>query len=105
MQPSGSTPHDSILGVQVSAIDLAQTLTILCDWIESRSRQYVVVCPVYNVMMAQQDAQYRTVMDEAGLITPDGMPLVWLCRLMGHRSVGRVYGPDLLLAMSKIGVE
>jgi N-acetylglucosaminyldiphosphoundecaprenol N-acetyl-beta-D-mannosaminyltransferase len=33
------------------------------------------------------------------LVTPDGMPLVWLSRLMGFRDVERVYGPDLMLAV------
>ena len=26
----------------------------------------------------------------------DGMPLVWLGRLLGFKSIGRVYGPDLM---------
>jgi N-acetylglucosaminyldiphosphoundecaprenol N-acetyl-beta-D-mannosaminyltransferase len=33
------------------------------------------------------------------MVTPDGMPLVWLNHLHGRRWVERVYGPDLLLAM------
>jgi N-acetylglucosaminyldiphosphoundecaprenol N-acetyl-beta-D-mannosaminyltransferase len=31
--------------------------------------------------------------------TPDGMAVVWLLKLLGHKEVGRVYGPDLLLAL------
>ena len=34
----------------------------------------------------------------AGLVTPDGMPLVFLARWMGHPNTRRVYGPDLMLA-------
>jgi N-acetylglucosaminyldiphosphoundecaprenol N-acetyl-beta-D-mannosaminyltransferase len=32
------------------------------------------------------------------MTTPDGMPIVWLLRWLGHRSVARVYGPDLMRA-------
>jgi N-acetylglucosaminyldiphosphoundecaprenol N-acetyl-beta-D-mannosaminyltransferase len=32
------------------------------------------------------------------MVTPDGMPIVWLCRLAGRPHVARVYGPDLLVA-------
>ena len=31
------------------------------------------------------------------LVTPDGMPMVWMGRLQGQRSIRRVYGPDLML--------
>jgi N-acetylglucosaminyldiphosphoundecaprenol N-acetyl-beta-D-mannosaminyltransferase len=33
------------------------------------------------------------------------MPLVWLCRLAGQRHVERVYGPDLLLALCRHGLD
>jgi len=32
------------------------------------------------------------------MVTPDGLPLVWLSRLNGQTHVERLYGPDLLLA-------
>jgi N-acetylglucosaminyldiphosphoundecaprenol N-acetyl-beta-D-mannosaminyltransferase len=31
------------------------------------------------------------------MITPDGMPLVWMLRLKGHKRQPRVYGPTLML--------
>jgi N-acetylglucosaminyldiphosphoundecaprenol N-acetyl-beta-D-mannosaminyltransferase len=34
-------------------------------------------------------------MNEADLVTPDGMPLVWGLMLLGRRDATRVYGPDL----------
>ena len=33
------------------------------------------------------------------MVTPDGMPLVWLSNLKGYPHVERVYGPDLMLAV------
>jgi N-acetylglucosaminyldiphosphoundecaprenol N-acetyl-beta-D-mannosaminyltransferase len=48
-------------------------------------------------MESQRDGELRRIHNEAGLVTPDGMPLVWISRLKGHAQVGRVYGPDLML--------
>ena len=45
------------------------------------------------------DETLRRIHNRAGLVTPDGMPLVWLSRLNGFRHVDRVYGPDLMLAL------
>jgi UDP-N-acetyl-D-mannosaminuronic acid transferase (WecB/TagA/CpsF family) len=47
-------------------------------------------------MESQRDAELRQIHNAAGLVTPDGMPLVWLRRLMGFGHVERVYGPDLM---------
>ena len=37
----------------------------------------------------------RAVLD-ATLVVPDGQPLVWALRALGHRTATRVYGPDLM---------
>src|SRR5262245_2276910 len=39
------------------------------------------------------------------MVTPDGMPLVWFCRLHGKKHVKRVYGPDLMRLMTAISAE
>ena len=49
-------------------------------------------------MESQRDDELRRIHETAGLVTPDGMPLVWIAHLLGHSHVERVYGPDLLLA-------
>jgi N-acetylglucosaminyldiphosphoundecaprenol N-acetyl-beta-D-mannosaminyltransferase len=36
------------------------------------------------------------ILNGAWLNTPDGMPMVWVGRLRGFRSMSRVYGPDLM---------
>jgi N-acetylglucosaminyldiphosphoundecaprenol N-acetyl-beta-D-mannosaminyltransferase len=39
---------------------------------------------VHGVMESQRDKQLRQIHNDAGLVTPDGMPLVWLSHLHGH---------------------
>src|SRR5262249_52852587 len=41
----------------------------------------------------------RRAINGAGMVTPDGMPLVWLLRRAGFKQCTRVYGPDLMLAV------
>jgi N-acetylglucosaminyldiphosphoundecaprenol N-acetyl-beta-D-mannosaminyltransferase len=59
----------------------------------------VCVTGVHGVMECQSDPDLRQIHNAAGMVTPDGMPLVWLSKLMGQRHVERVYGPDLMLAV------
>lgn len=88
----------NVLGVGISPINLAMALDHLDSWIKHSDRRYVCVCTVHTVMQCRRSERLREVVNRAGLVTPDGMPLVWLTRWAGHRSVSRVYGPDLMLA-------
>jgi N-acetylglucosaminyldiphosphoundecaprenol N-acetyl-beta-D-mannosaminyltransferase len=56
-------------------------------------------------MESQRDENLRRVLNSAGLVTPDGMPLVWLSRLHKFKHVERVYGPDLMLALCERSVS
>lgn len=92
-------PRVNILGVGISAINLQQAVQSVEGWIAARDAQYVNVCTVHTIMECQRDARLRRAVNASGLSTPDGMPLVWLGLLQGHRHVSRVYGPDLMLAL------
>jgi N-acetylglucosaminyldiphosphoundecaprenol N-acetyl-beta-D-mannosaminyltransferase len=56
-------------------------------------------------MECQQSATLRQVVNQAGLATPDGMPLVWLSQKQSGLPVSRVYGPDLMLDLCALSVE
>src|SRR5207237_9049160 len=77
---------------------MGMALDRLHQWITAREHQYVSVCTVHTVMECRRNAELRRIVNSAGMTTPDGMPLVWLSRLAGHREVARGYGPDLMLA-------
>ena len=93
------TERVNILGVGVSAINMEQALATIDGWVTSRAREYVCVCPVHSIMECRRSEEVRRTFNRAGMVTPDGMPLVWVARAMGHHDVGRVYGPDLMLAV------
>jgi N-acetylglucosaminyldiphosphoundecaprenol N-acetyl-beta-D-mannosaminyltransferase len=55
-------------------------------------------CTAHSVVEARDDARLAEVLNDAALVCPDGMPLVWVGRRYG-RVVERVCGPDLMLAL------
>jgi N-acetylglucosaminyldiphosphoundecaprenol N-acetyl-beta-D-mannosaminyltransferase len=99
-QDSATVIHRAnILGVGVSAINMEMALTTIDAWIRQRTAHYVCITGVHGIMESQHDAELQRIHNAAGLVTPDGMPLVWVSHLMGFGAVTRVYGPDLMLAM------
>jgi len=89
----------NICGVSVSAINLDMACEILDGWINERKKSYVCIAPVSTIVDSQSEAEYRKIINEADMITPDGMPLVWIGKLRGNKDIGRTYGPDLMLAL------
>jgi N-acetylglucosaminyldiphosphoundecaprenol N-acetyl-beta-D-mannosaminyltransferase len=83
---------------------MVDALEAIGGWIASGDRTFVCITGVHGVMESQRDDDLRQIHNSAGMVTPDGMPLVWLSRLNGHRHVERVYGPDLMLACCKHSV-
>lgn len=87
-----------VLGVGVSAVNMDLSLQFIDSLVASREPNYICITGVHGIIECQNDDALRKIHNQAGLVTPDGMPLVFWARLMGNRVVSRVYGPDLLLA-------
>jgi N-acetylglucosaminyldiphosphoundecaprenol N-acetyl-beta-D-mannosaminyltransferase len=92
-----------VLGVRIHALDSPGLLGEVERWIGSRARRYVCFTTVHGVMATLTDAHLQRVFNE-GFAVPDGMPLVWLGQLRGHRT-RRVYGPDIMLALCARAAE
>jgi N-acetylglucosaminyldiphosphoundecaprenol N-acetyl-beta-D-mannosaminyltransferase len=86
----------NILGIQVSATNLNESVKQINTWIANRTRTYVCVTGIHGIMESKRNHELRAIHNRADLVTPDGMPLVYLSRLAGFGESGRVYGPDLM---------
>lgn len=89
----------NVLGVGISVLNLRTALDAITETVRARRKGYICVTGVHGVMEAQTDEGFRRILNEALLCTPDGMPMVWVGRVRGHREMSRVYGPDLMLAV------
>ena len=94
-----------LLGVPVSALDLRQAAARV-RYLAEQTRQvgkaaYVCVRDVHGIMACRQDRDLHRIHEEAALVTPDGMPVVWWGRYRGHGATGRVYGPDLMTELCR----
>lgn len=97
--PAPSPERFNILGVLVSALTLDRAVAVIKEAVRDRRRGYICVTGVHGVSESQDDPALKEVHNRAFLVTPDGMPLVWLGRRLATEPVDRVYGPDLLLTV------
>jgi N-acetylglucosaminyldiphosphoundecaprenol N-acetyl-beta-D-mannosaminyltransferase len=85
-----------VLGIPLAVADYEHVLDWMDATIAAGARAYVTAAAVNLVMSAQEDPAARAALLGATLAVPDGQPLVWALRALGHSSATRVYGPDLM---------
>ncbi len=88
-------PTADVLGIPIVLSDYEGVMDWMDAMIRARRPACVTAAAVHLIMVAHEDAQTR----EAVLRTttvPDGQPLVWALRALGHRHASRIYGPDLM---------
>lgn len=87
-----------ILGSRVDATSYEDACDRIQTWAERGTSCYIVAANVHVIMTAYWQPQFRAIVNQAALVTPDGMPLVLGLRWLGIPGQTRVYGPDLALA-------
>jgi N-acetylglucosaminyldiphosphoundecaprenol N-acetyl-beta-D-mannosaminyltransferase len=97
-RPASIEPPSTVdvVGVPLALIDYQQTLAWMEARVAQRQRGYVCVCNVHTVMSSGEDTALRAALDSSSLNVPDGQPLVWAIKALGHPLRTRVYGPELM---------
>ena len=93
VQPNGE--RADILGVCVSAINMEDAVALIEHRIATRTPTFVCITSVHGIIESLGHPRLRKIHNDAGLVTPDGMPQVWMSRWLGFDRTRRVYGPDL----------
>lgn len=95
-------PRTEILGLGVSAITFADAIAAIDAFVRSGRPHYVCITGAHGVIESRSDPHLLAIHNAADLVTPDGMPLVWMSRLLGRTATERVYGPDLMRAITRL---
>ena len=69
--------HFNIAGTKVTVTNLAQACRTIEGWIHSKYSTYVCISPAATIVDGSKSKEYQQVINNAGMNTPDGMPLVW----------------------------
>jgi N-acetylglucosaminyldiphosphoundecaprenol N-acetyl-beta-D-mannosaminyltransferase len=103
-----SLETQSVIGLPVTALPFEGYVENIIHWAHFRLSKVVCVANVHMLTEAQGDKDLATVLHQADLVTPDGMPLVWMLQILRQQSQDRAAGMDLLLAScreaSKAGI-
>ncbi len=85
-----------ILGIPLAVSDYEQVIDWMTAVIAAGARASLTAAAVNLVMSAREEPATMEAVRATTLAVPDGQPLVWALRALGHRTATRIYGPDLM---------
>jgi N-acetylglucosaminyldiphosphoundecaprenol N-acetyl-beta-D-mannosaminyltransferase len=94
-----------ITGIPIDNLTMEQTLDYVTKFIASGQPHQVATVNADFIVRAWDDLELRHILQDADLLTADGMPLVWGARLLGVPLAGRVTGADLVPALAQRGAK
>lgn len=85
-----------ILGISVDPVTMPEALARIERFIEEGVPRIVVTADASGLVAAQSDKQWRQIIENADLVTPDSVGVVWASQKMGEPIKERVSGVDLV---------
>lgn len=92
-------PSRSVIGFPVAALPFDEQIALALKWAKAFTSKVICVANVHMLIEGYQNPSFARVLREADLLTPDGMPLVWMLRFAGISRQDRVAGLDILAAI------
>lgn len=89
-------PSKYIVGSPVTAMPFESQIALMLKWAKERHSKAVCIANVHMLVEAYQKPDFAAVLHSADLVTPDGMPLVWMLKMLGVTNQDRVAGLDVL---------
>lgn len=87
---------ERVLTAPIDVLNWEQALARLNCWARKHDSKYVCITNVHSVVTATQEATFGRVLQDADMVTPDGAPVAWMLRKLGHPTQQRINGPDLM---------
>ncbi len=85
-----------VVGTPVDVVAREQAVSRLMDLARTDRGACACVANVHMIMEAVDDPELARVLEDADMVTADGVPVAWSLRLLGERGGERVHGPWLL---------
>jgi N-acetylglucosaminyldiphosphoundecaprenol N-acetyl-beta-D-mannosaminyltransferase len=94
--PPALPARAEVMGVPLAVSDYDEVIAWMDAMVDADARGWLTAAAVNLVMSAHDDPDTMRAVLAGTLAVPDGQPLVWALRSLGHARATRVYGPDLM---------
>ena len=86
-----------VLEAFIDALSWEEAIGLITQWGDAHESRYVCICNVHSVVTTTSDVEFKVAVNNADMATPDGAPIAWALRRLGHRAQERINGPELMM--------
>jgi len=90
-----------VITIDVDVLSIPDAVSEIFSLSDRGVSAYIAIANVHMCMEAFDDPLFRDTVNQANLVVPDGLPLVWAQHLLGYRQARQVRGMDLMLALCR----
>ena len=95
----------NVLGINIDATNIEEVIKRVDNKIIDNSKGYVTVTGVHGIMESQRSQKVKEAHNKAWQSVPDGMPLVYIGKMFGHKKMWRCYGPAMMHDLLKHSIS
>jgi N-acetylglucosaminyldiphosphoundecaprenol N-acetyl-beta-D-mannosaminyltransferase len=85
----------TVLDVSIDTVTMSEAVAKLEQFIVEKTPHLIATANAEMVMLAQNDQELATILNQCDLVVPDGAGVVWAARHLGYTMPERVAGYDL----------
>ena len=95
-------PKKYVINSPVTALSFDEQMFLIMKWARMKESRIVCLANVHMLIEAYKEKQFNLILEAADLVTSDGMPLVWMLKLLGIRNQERIAGMDVFLRLCEL---
>jgi N-acetylglucosaminyldiphosphoundecaprenol N-acetyl-beta-D-mannosaminyltransferase len=94
-----------ILGAKVDCVTMDQTLALIDSFVASRTPHIIVTADSSGLVAAQADSEFREILQNADLVTPDSAGVLWAAKRKRASISSRVSGVDIVARVCALSAD
>lgn len=97
--------RSSIITMDVNITNIQDALQKVEALVLNKIGAYICVSNVHMCMEVYDSTEFAKIVNKADFVIPDGKPLSWAQKLLGHKGAEQVRGQDIMNALCKLSSE
>lgn len=97
--------RERVVSLRVNVCNAASIAERVAEMTTAVIGGYVCFSTVHMVMEAFDNAEYASIVNDADMVIPDGMPLVWMQKLQGRKDAARTRANDMMIRLCELAEE
>lgn len=99
------TEKEELFGIRFDPLTKKRAVELVKNFIEGKEKYQLCFVPVYSIVVAQKDEEFKFALNSSSLVLADGMPVVWGSKLFGKPLPERIAGCDFFMEFCRVASE